>query len=119
MLGGGTHHGARPAPPPPPPSLPLPPAQHNFANTGQRYERLTGLLRPGTEYSSGLVLGAEVQVMDARAMWAVAKAALEADPGCLTERLSAGAEEHHHLVESTVAGVWRYKVTVGPAANPL
>jgi len=52
--------------------------------------------------------GGEMVVMDARAMWAAAAAALAADPGALTEALE-GSEEAHCLVQGS-CGAFRYRV---------
>lgn len=95
--------------------------RHDFAGTLQRYERVVALLEAASDAPPGScvrgrVLAADAVVMDAREMWRVATAALEADPLCLVARAGApGEEEAHHLVESaTEPGVFRYRV--GPPA---
>jgi len=91
--------------------------RHNFAGVAQRYERLAAMLQPGVSYWHGRVQQAEVHIMDAKAMWAAALAALEADVGCLTEQCAQGSEEDHHLVADSSATSWRYRVAPALAAQ--
>ena len=64
-------------------------------------------------YWTGKALAADVVVLDARAMWATARAALEAGRAAgvwpLTEATAEGAAENHHLVEGK-DGSFRYRV---------
>ncbi len=59
--------------------------RHSFAGWGQRYDRIEPLLREG-ELTTGRVLEATVHVLDCRAMWKRALAALEGDPFFFVER---------------------------------
>ena len=81
--------------------------RHDFADVGQRYERLVELMPPGTATISA-VRGAATILLDADAMWRAATAALERDAGALVER---GVKEGHVLVAGKSEGVWRYAVT--------
>jgi aminoglycoside 3-N-acetyltransferase len=85
--------------------------RHDFAGTGQRYERVVPLMPPGTYCSgrAGTGGGAVIHVLDAPAMWAVAAAALAADPLCFVDPVPAGAESHV-LVAGAGGEVWRYRV---------
>jgi len=100
--------------------------RHDFANTAQRYERVAALMAAqdaaagaggggGAERThwADKALGADVVVLDASAMWAVARAALEANRAAgawpLTEATAEGAAENHHLVEGR-DGSYRYRV---------
>jgi aminoglycoside N3'-acetyltransferase len=99
--------------------------RHDFANTAQRYERVAALMAAADAAGSGRerthwagsALGAAVVVLDAKAMWAAARAALEAGRAAgawpLTEATAEGAEEDHHLVTGK-DGSFRYRV--GPRA---
>ena len=53
--------------------------QHDFSGWSQRYDRIACLLTPD-ELRVGPVLKARVQLINARALWRAARAALERDP---------------------------------------
>ena len=85
---------------------------HNFAGTGQRYERVVNLMEEGVSCHHGMVGRAQFIVMEARPMWAATEAALRADPLCLTEEIEAGAEDH--LLTTGRDGTTRYAVGRAP-----
>ncbi len=58
---------------------------HDFRGWRQRYDRLEALLEKGSEMRIGQVLQARVYILEARAMWERALAALEKDKLCLVE----------------------------------
>jgi aminoglycoside 3-N-acetyltransferase len=63
----------------------LPCRRHNFQGWSQRYDRLAGLLA-GEELRTGKVLEATVHIVECRAMWEKALAALRKDPFFFVEK---------------------------------
>ena len=60
---------------------------HNFQGFRQRYERIEPLLEPGKELRTGRVLAATAYLLEARAMWQKALAALERDKLFFVEKV--------------------------------
>lgn len=60
---------------------------HDFQGFRQRYERIEPLLTPGKEIRVGKVLAATTYLLEARAMWQKALAALEKDRLFFVERV--------------------------------
>ena len=56
---------------------------HNFANTGQRYQRLVDHMHIDT----GKVLEADCHLIDAKTMWKVVYEAMQKDPLCFVEKI--------------------------------
>jgi aminoglycoside 3-N-acetyltransferase len=89
--------------------------RHDFAETGQRYERLRTMVPPEAYKATALSGGAPgkiLEVFEAQALLDTAFDALTLDPSCLTEHCPKG--EAHVLVECSHKGFFKYKVVAKP-----
>jgi aminoglycoside 3-N-acetyltransferase len=83
--------------------------RHDFAGTGQRYERLCALVPPGAYARTQVGRGA-LEIFEAQPLWDAATELLTRDAGALTEQ----AQEGHTLKPGRdAAGNEYYSYTVG------